>query len=89
MLLVVGDVPIDSDALVVTSSILRFSDALVVTSSILIFVGPTRFIGGAYRGRVCVRVCVHKGWCVLVCMWHRGKMCVRAFIGVSVRSCMY
>jgi len=39
MLLVVGDVPVDSESLVVTSSISRF-------------VGPTWFFGGAHRGRV-------------------------------------
>jgi len=52
MLSVVGDLPVDSEA--------------VVTSPISRFVGPTRFFGGA----------------------HRGRVCVRAFIGVSVRLCM-
>jgi len=42
------------------------SEALVVTSSILRLVGPTRFFEGT----------------------HRGRMCVRAFIGVSARSCI-
>jgi hypothetical protein len=37
MLLVVGEVPIDIETFVVTSSISRF-------------VGPTRFFGGAHRG---------------------------------------
>jgi hypothetical protein len=49
--LVVGDVPVDNEALMVTSSILRFAD-------------PTRFFE-----------CVH-----------RDRVCVRAFIGVSVHS---
>jgi len=53
MLSVVGDVPVDSEASVVTSSISRFA-------------GPTQF----YRGA------------------HRGRVYVRAFIWVSVRSCM-
>jgi len=52
---VVGDVPVDSDAPVVTSSISRF-------------VGPTQFFEGSHRGRVwvrafiglvCARACKH------------------------------
>ena len=53
ILLVVGDVPIDSEAPMVTSSISRFA-------------GRTQLFRGA----------------------HRGRMCMRAFIGVSVHSCM-
>ena len=53
MLSVVGDVLIDSETPVVTSSILRLA-------------GPTRFFGGA----------------------HRDRVCVRAFIGMSVHSCL-
>ena len=53
MLSVVGDVPVDSEAPMVTLSISRFA-------------GPTRFFGGT----------------------HRGRVCVRAFIGVSVCSCI-
>lgn len=53
MLSVVGIVPIDNEAPVVTLSISRFA-------------GPTRFFEGAHRGRVC--------------------MC--AFLGVSVLSCV-
>jgi hypothetical protein len=53
MLSVVGDVPVDSEVPLVTSSILRFA-------------GPTQFFGGA----------------------HKGKVCVRAFIGVSMHSCI-
>ena len=49
----VGEVSVDSEASVVTSSISRFA-------------GPTQFFEGA----------------------HRGRVCVRAFIEVSVRSCM-
>ena len=41
VLSVVGDVPVDSEAPVVTSSISRFA-------------GPTQFFGGAHRDRVCV-----------------------------------
>jgi hypothetical protein len=48
---VVSDVPLDDEALVVTSRISRFAGA--------------QSFGGAHRGRVCVRV----------------------FIGVSVRAC--
>jgi hypothetical protein len=54
MLSMVGDVPVKSEASTVTSSISRFA-------------GPTQFLGGA----------------------HRGRVCVRAFIGVSVRSCLW
>ena len=53
ILSVVGDVPVDNEAPVVTSSVSRFA-------------GLTQFFGGA----------------------HRGRVCMRAFIGVSVRSCM-
>ena len=53
MLSVVGDVSVDSEAPVVTSSISRFT-------------GSTQSFGGA----------------------HRGRVCARAFIEVSVRSCM-
>jgi hypothetical protein len=53
ILSVVGDVPVDSEASVVISSISRLA-------------GPTHFFEGAYKGRVCVR----------------------AFVGVSVRSCI-
>ena len=53
MLLVVGNMFVDSEELMVTSSISRFA-------------GPTRFFGGASR----------------------GKVCVHAFIGASVPSCM-
>jgi hypothetical protein len=38
---VIGDVSVDSEVPVVTSSISRFA-------------GPTQFFGGAHRGRVCV-----------------------------------
>jgi len=38
---VVGDVPVNSEAPAVTSSISRFA-------------GPTQFFGGAHRDRVCV-----------------------------------
>jgi len=41
MLLMVSDVPVDSETPVVNSSISRFA-------------GPTRFFGGAQRDRVCV-----------------------------------
>jgi len=51
MLSVVCDVPIDSEAFVMTSLISRFAN-------------PTQVFGGA----------------------HRGRVCVRAFIGVSVHS---
>jgi hypothetical protein len=51
--LVVGDVPVDSETSVMTSSISRFAD-------------PTQFFGGA----------------------HRDRVCVHAFIAVSVRSCL-
>jgi hypothetical protein len=54
ILSVVGDVPVNSEAPVVTSSVSRFA-------------GPTKFFGGAHMGRVCVcafiRVSVHS------CMW--------------------
>ena len=42
ILSVVCDVPVDSEAPMVTSSISRFA-------------GPTQFFGGVHRGRVCVR----------------------------------
>jgi len=42
MLSVVGDVPVDNEAPIVTSSISRFT-------------GLTRFFRGAHWGRVCVR----------------------------------
>jgi hypothetical protein len=45
MLLVLGDVSLDSEASVVTSSISRFA-------------GPTQFFGGAHRGSVSVRSCM-------------------------------
>ena len=48
-----GDVPVDSEASVVTSSISRLDP-------------PAQSLGGA----------------------HRGRMCVCAFIGVSVCACM-
>ena len=48
-----GDVPVDSEAPVVTSSISRLDP-------------PAQSFGGA----------------------HRGRVCVRAFIGVSVCTCM-
>ena len=41
ILSVIGDLPVDSEASLVTSSILRFAS-------------PTQFFGGAHRGRVCV-----------------------------------
>ena len=50
----VSDVPVDDEALVVTSGIFRLAGA--------------QSFGGAYRGRVCVRVFI--GW-----------VCVRVFIG--------
>jgi hypothetical protein len=50
--LVVGDVPVDSKAFVVTSSISRFA-------------GPTQLFGGAYRDRVCVHAFIG-GECTLV-----------------------
>ena len=53
ILSVIGDLPVDSEASLVTSSILRFAS-------------PTQFFGGA----------------------HRGRVCMRAFIGMSVHSCM-
>ena len=53
MLLVVGDVPVNSETPVVTSSILRFA-------------GPTQFFRCA----------------------HMGRVYVRTFIRVSVRSCL-
>ena len=43
MLLMVGDMLVDSEAPVVTSSISRFG-------------GPTQFFRGAHRGRACVHV---------------------------------
>ena len=48
-----GDVPVDSEAPVVTSSISRLDP-------------PAQYFGGA----------------------HRGRVCVRAFIGVSVCACI-
>jgi hypothetical protein len=53
ILSVVGDVSVDSEAFVATSSISGF-------------VGPTQFIEGA----------------------HRGRVCARTFIGLSVRPCL-
>jgi len=57
VLSVVGDVPVDSKASVVTSSISRFA-------------GPTRFFGGAHRGRVCVCVFIELSVrsCVSICV---------------------
>jgi hypothetical protein len=48
----VGDVLADSEAPVVTSSILRFVD-------------PTRFFRGTYRGRVCIRVFIGVCMCAV------------------------
>ena len=44
---VVDDVPVDSEASVVTSSISRFASS-------------TQFFGDAHRGKVCVRAYVHR-----------------------------
>jgi len=43
MLSVVDDVPVDSEAHVVTSSISRFTS-------------PTRFFKGVHRGRMCIHI---------------------------------
>jgi len=68
MLSVVGNVAVHSEAPMMTSSISRFAS-------------PTRFFGGAHRGRVCV--CVHRAECTLmfvnvyVCNWiSQKKKCV-------------
>jgi hypothetical protein len=46
-----GDVPIDSEAPVVTSSISRPDP-------------PDPSFGGARKGRLCMRVCIHRGECI-------------------------
>jgi hypothetical protein len=48
-----GDVPVNSDA-------------LLVTDFMNLKIKPAQSFRGAHRGRVCVRVCVHRGECSYV-----------------------
>jgi len=91
MLSLVGDVPIDSEASVVTSSISKLA-------------GSTRFFGGAHRSRG-VYTCVHRGVfmfvSVCICDWISQKktktlnsffFSIKIYVNITLcdlRSCLF
>ena len=77
-----GDVPVDSEAPVVTSSISRPDP-------------PAQYLGGAHRGRVCVRafigvsVCMYVSACVILCFAKKKDCCTRLDLLQDVRKVLF